>query len=65
MGIEEFLIRNGILFIKHEHPVVFTCKEAEFYRGEFKGLACKNLFITNKKRNNFYLYFYLQIRNQI
>jgi Ala-tRNA(Pro) deacylase len=56
MQVENFLEQNGIEFIKHEHPAVYTCEEADLYRGELKGMACKNLFLTNKKRNKFYLY---------
>ena len=56
MQVENFLQENGIDFIKHEHEAVYTCEDAELHRGDLKGMSCKNLFLTNKKRDKFYLY---------
>ncbi len=51
----DFLQKHHINYILHEHPPVFTCEEADEHCGDIPGLACKNLFLSNKKRNRFFL----------
>lgn len=55
INIERFLRSNGIDFVLHEHPAVYTCEEAEKYCGDIPGLSCKNLFLRNKKHDRYFL----------
>jgi Ala-tRNA(Pro) deacylase len=45
----------NIDYIKHEHPPVYTCEEADKYYKDIKGGKSKNLFIRNKKGDKHYL----------
>lgn len=54
-SIEDFLASNQITFIRHEHPAVFTCEEAEKYCSDIPGLSCKNLLLRDKKGKRFFL----------
>jgi Ala-tRNA(Pro) deacylase len=45
----------GIAYVKHEHPAVFTCEEADKYSEGIDGAHCKNLFLRNAKGNRQYL----------
>lgn len=53
--VEKFLKANNIDYILHEHPAVFTCEEAEERCKIVKGMPCKNLFLTNKSKSDYYL----------
>ncbi len=53
--VEDFLTEQGIDFQLFEHPAVFTCEEAEAHCGEIPGLASKNLFLRNAKKDRFFL----------
>ena len=53
--VELFLTKNNIEFILHKHPAVFTCEEAEKHCNNIPGLSCKNLFLKDKKADNYYL----------
>ena len=44
-----------IPYIKHDHPPVFTCEEADRYCRDIPGGKSKNLFIRNYKGNKHYL----------
>jgi Ala-tRNA(Pro) deacylase len=55
MDIYELLQKLDIPYIKHEHPAVYTCEEAEKYYKDIKGGKSKNLFLRNKKSDKFYL----------
>lgn len=48
-----------IPYIKHEHPAVFTCEEADEHFGKegekIEGAHTKNLFLRNKKGDKHYL----------
>lgn len=44
-----------IAYVKHEHPAVFTCEEAERYYKDIEGGKSKNLLLRNKKATHFYL----------
>ena len=50
-----FLKENNIQYILHKHPAVFTCAEAELHTGNIPGLACKNLFLRNRKKSRYFL----------
>jgi len=53
--VEEYLKQNGIEFIAHEHPPVFTCAEAEKLCGDIPGIACKNLLLKDRASGKCYL----------
>lgn len=50
-----FLSKNSIEYILHEHPAVFTCEEADKYCSKIPGVASKNLFLRNKKASRIFL----------
>ena len=51
----EILNINKIQYKIIEHPAVFTCDDADKYTGNHPGIGTKNLFLSNKKSNQFYL----------
>lgn len=51
----DFLKANGIVFVRHEHPPVYTVEEAAQYWKDIEGTHCKNLFLRNNKGNRHYL----------
>ncbi len=53
--IYEILEQLGIQYIRHEHPAVYTCEEADKYYKNIPGGKSKNLFLRNKKGNQYYL----------
>ncbi|MBD3359727.1 MAG: prolyl-tRNA synthetase associated domain-containing protein [Candidatus Buchananbacteria bacterium] len=54
-NLEQFLQDEQITYILHEHPAVYTCEEAEKYCSQIPGLATKNLFLKNQKKNRYFL----------
>ena len=46
---------NKINFTLLKHKAVFTCKEAAEFDDRLKGANCKNLFLSDKKRKNFFI----------
>lgn len=50
-----WLENHSIEYILHKHEAVFTVPEAEIHCGHIPGTHCKNLFLRNKKTNQFYL----------
>ncbi|MDA1038540.1 MAG: prolyl-tRNA synthetase associated domain-containing protein [bacterium] len=46
----------GIVFVKHEHPPVFTSEEAEEYWKDVDATHVKNLFLRNAKGDTHYLF---------
>ena len=55
MNVEEFLKSHDIKYVLHEHPAVYTCEEAEKYCDDIPGIACKNLFLRDKKGKHYFL----------
>jgi Ala-tRNA(Pro) deacylase len=53
--VEKYLISQGISYVLHEHLPVFTCEDADRHIGHIPGIACKNLFLTNKGKRRFFL----------
>ena len=53
--VREALDELGISYVRHEHPAVFTVREAEKYWGGLRGAHCKNLFLRNNRGNRHYL----------
>lgn len=47
------LTRLGIEFSLHHHRAVFTVAEAETVEHDIPGTRCRNLFLRDKKKNNF------------
>jgi Ala-tRNA(Pro) deacylase len=45
----------GISFTLHHHKAVFTVAEAETVEHDIPGTHCRNLFLRDKKKNNFLL----------
>jgi Ala-tRNA(Pro) deacylase len=50
-----FLDANGFSYQRLEHPVVFTCAEAELHRPGVPAVSTKNLFLCDKKARRFFL----------
>jgi Ala-tRNA(Pro) deacylase len=50
-----YLDERGLVYDAHRHPPVFTSEEADKYRADFTGVACKNLFLRNKKATRYFL----------
>jgi len=50
-----WLENHSINYILHKHAAVFTVPEAEIHCGHIPGTHCKNLFLRNKKTDQFYL----------
>ncbi|MCP4394266.1 MAG: prolyl-tRNA synthetase associated domain-containing protein [Alphaproteobacteria bacterium] len=49
----EVLSKIGIEYTNHEHPAVFTVKEADEHQDGIEGAHNKNLFLKDKKKNLF------------
>ena len=45
----------GIIFDVVEHPPVFTTEQADSYIKGLKGVRTKSMFLTNKKKTQYYL----------
>lgn len=45
----------GIVYVRHDHPPVFTVEDADKHWTALRGTHCKNLFLRNKKGNRHYL----------
>lgn len=51
----DYLAEHAIAYDMHRHPAVFTSEEADKHRAGFTGVACKNLFLRNKKATRYFL----------
>lgn len=51
----DVLDRLGVVYVRHEHPPVFTVEDADKHWTALRGTHCKNLFLRNKKGNHHYL----------
>lgn len=51
----QLLNQIPVVYIKHEHPAVYTCEEAEQLCPDIPGAKSKNLFLRNRKGNKHYL----------
>lgn len=47
------LDKNGIQYINHEHPAVYTVEQAALHHEGIDGAHSKNLFFKDKKKNFF------------
>jgi Ala-tRNA(Pro) deacylase len=53
--LKKWLSKHGIQYVLHKHPAVFTVPEAKIHCGHIPGTHIKNLFLRNKKTEEFYL----------
>ncbi len=54
-SVYDILSDLNISYVKHDHPAVFTVAESEAYDVQFEGVKTKNLFLTNKTGDAYYL----------
>ena len=54
-ALMEVLRGLGIAFTLHHHEAVFTVAESEAVDAQIPGTHCRNLFLRDKKKNNFLL----------
>ena len=54
-SLKNWLAKHEIHYIEHSHPAVFTVPEAKIHCGHIPGTHIKNLFLHNKKANEYYL----------
>lgn len=54
--VYELLKKLGIEYNIVEHPALFSGKDNKKYNIKFNSVVCKNLFITNNKKNQYYLF---------
>lgn len=55
INVEAYLQQQGITYVLHEHPAVFTTAEAEEHCANVPGMPGKNLFLRNRKRTRYFL----------
>jgi Ala-tRNA(Pro) deacylase len=53
--VEDFLKENKIDYVVHEHPAVLTCEEAKEHCSHVPGVASKNLFLRDEKKQRYFL----------
>lgn len=53
--LKQWLSDHNIEYTLHTHPAVFTVPEANIHCGHIPGSHIKNLFLRNKKTDQFYL----------
>ena len=63
LKVYEVLDKLNIKYKKQTHKAVFTCMEADVLITDFKGVKSKSLFLTNKKKNYYYLVIMDSIKN--
>ncbi len=54
-NLENWLDKNNIHYVLYSHTAVFTVPEAEIHCGHIPGTHIKNLFVRNKKTDDYYL----------
>ncbi len=54
--LKEILAENNIDFSSHTHTAAFTCEDLKNFEEEIPGEDCKNLFLTDHKRKNFFIF---------
>lgn len=61
--VYKVLDKLNIEYTKIEHPPLFTCEDNENYNIKFDAVVCKNLFIRNSNKSQYYvIYFPLEKR---
>lgn len=54
--VYKLLNQLNIQYDKIEHPPLFTGKDNEKYKIKFDAIICKNLFIRNSNKSQYYLF---------
>ncbi len=55
VDVEKFLRENGVEHVLYEHSAVFTCEEAQKHCSNVPGVASKNLFLRDEKKQRYFL----------
>lgn len=55
INVEQYLEQNGINYVLHEHPAIFTCEDADRLENQVPGIPGKNLFLKSKNAARFFL----------
>ena len=53
--VYQLLNKLHIQYEKIEHPPLFTCEDNEKYKIKFDAIVCKNFFIRNSNKSQYYL----------
>ena len=53
--VYRLLDKLNIEYTKIEYPPLFTCEDNEKYNIKFDAIVCKNLFIRNSNKSQYYL----------
>jgi Ala-tRNA(Pro) deacylase len=55
--VYQYLDQHGIAYRRYDHPAFFTAVEASAFEEQLpdKGGCCKNLFLTDEKKQNLFL----------
>lgn len=53
--VYEVFKKLGIKYDVISHPAAFTCEDINDDEIKFDGVVCKNLFLRNKNKSNYYL----------
>lgn len=53
--VYQLLNKLHIQYDKVEHPPLFTCEDNKKYNIKFDAIVCKNLFIRNSNKSQYYL----------
>lgn len=53
--VYELLETLNIKYEKITHPALFTCEDSKKYNIVIDACSCKNLFLRNEKKTNYYL----------
>ena len=53
--VYQLLNKLYIKYEKVEHPPLFTCEDNEKYKIKFDAMVCKNLFIRNSNKSQYYI----------
>mgnify|MGYP002858675438 CR=1 FL=1 len=53
--VYKLLNKLNIEYTKIEHPPLFSCEDNKKYNLKFNALVCKNLFIKNSNKSQYYL----------
>ncbi len=54
-AVYKILDQMNIPYERVEHPAAYTCEEADAYIEHLPGVRSKTLFLTNKKKTEYYL----------
>lgn len=53
--VYKLLDKLNIKYTKIEHPPLFTCEDNKKYNIKFDAVVCKNLFIKNSSKSQYYV----------